>query len=1242
MSARTLPYRHLSIRVPWHDSGWQGSICIDPLANGACLRLGRIAEGRNDPLEVSLAGKAWAELVTEELPPCAAERAGFMSPTSRQVWKEHPYAAWNDVYRRFQPTPYNLPPYSADCVPFRWMLRQSAADIADQYQLPYEPGLEEAVDSEASLNNPQWVQHAKNQQLLLDTFFSAIKPERSLCFIYAKESPLSDDRRRILLGVGRALSVGATIPYLQNADGFGSVLWERVIRHSIRPSLEDGFLLPYHELLALNGEGDLDPEAHAVFVPEEFGLQFSYASEHVSHDAALTLLLALDRAVEGISPLVSGSWTGVREWLGARIAEVWEARGPCPGLGAALAAFGIPQGVLLAYAAQSRIGDNEDPWPLIDKWLRDPASEPEAVARVRPTHSAAWGKITDERRALLRLLSRFDLTVGQAARLYQPTERDKAGIELTDGDLLANPYLIYEKDRFSLEPVAAGAIDRGVFPDDRIRLAHELPEPSRVDDPVDPRRVRALVVDVLERAADSGDSVWSQARVIQDIRDQPLQPECPISLDVMAVCDEALPPEVVTAAMHNGAPAYQLERLGQARQVIARQVNRRRTGARLPVEADWRSIIDEQLGAIPADDDGDEELARQEKSSALEVLATSRISVLIGAAGTGKTTLMRALGSVPVVAAGGLTLLAPTGKARVRMQEAMGGGGVAIAKTLAQLLVGIDRYDPDTYRYHRSDHDRTRTGNTVIVDECSMLTEEALDALLDGIEGFDRLILVGDPRQLPPIGVGRPFVDIVNHLRDQCGTLAFPRVGPSYAELTVPRRQVGAEGAGDRSDLLLAEWFAGGNPSPGADEVWDRLGRGDELGTIALRQWTTSTELHDLLRSELAASLPQMSNPDDADGFQESYGGKRVGEYVYFNVGAAATAEQWQVLSPVRATGGGVTELNRLLQRSYRAGALALARNKNGYARKIPKPVGSQEIVYGDKVINIRNKSRKHFYPDIPDVLEYVANGEIGVVTGPFRGQGKHFPLKNLQVEFSTQRGTAYKFWLSELGDEDGTSALDLAYAITIHKAQGSEFGQTFVVLPNPCRLLSRELLYTALTRQRDHVTVLYQGDLMDLKKYSSAVFSETAARLTNLFKAPSPVEVDGRFLEAGLIHKTRKGIAVRSKSELIIADLLYSKQIDFMYERPLVAPNGSWRSPDFTIEDDTTGKTIYWEHLGMLQRPSYRRKWEAKLVWYRNNGITPETEGGGPSGTLVITEDGADGSISSADIEALVDRLLG
>ena len=115
----------------------------------------------------------------------------------------------------------------------------------------------------------------------------------------------------------------------------------------------------------------------------------------------------------------------------------------------------------------------------------------------------------------------------------------------------------------------------------------------------------------------------------------------------------------------------------------------------------------------------------------------------------------------------------------------------------------------------------------------------------------------------------------------------------------------------------------------------------------------------------------------------------------------------------------------------------------------------------------------------------------------------------------------------------------------------------------------------------------------------------------------------------------------MRSKSELIIADRLFSKQIDYQYEQPLDMPDGTRRLPDFTVIDDTTGTTYYWEHLGMLQRPSYRRKWQPKLAWYRSHGILPHDEGGGPNGTLIITQDGDDGSISSPQIQTLIDELF-
>jgi len=60
--------------------------------------------------------------------------------------------------------------------------------------------------------------------------------------------------------------------------------------------------------------------------------------------------------------------------------------------------------------------------------------------------------------------------------------------------------------------------------------------------------------------------------------------------------------------------------------------------------------------------------------------------------------------------------------------------------------------------------------------------------------------------------------------------------------------------------------------------------------------------------------------------------------------------------------------------------------------------------------------------------------------------------------------------------------------------------------------------------------------------------------------------------------------------------------------------PDGTRRLPDFTITDDTTGTSYHWEHLGMLQGPSYRRQWQRKLAWYKSRDVLPLDEGGGPN----------------------------
>ena len=113
----------------------------------------------------------------------------------------------------------------------------------------------------------------------------------------------------------------------------------------------------------------------------------------------------------------------------------------------------------------------------------------------------------------------------------------------------------------------------------------------------------------------------------------------------------------------------------------------------------------------------------------------------------------------------------------------------------------------------------------------------------------------------------------------------------------------------------------------------------------------------------------------------------------------------------------------------------------------------------------------------------------------------------------------------------------------------------------------------------------------------------------------------------------------MRSKSEVIIANLLHENRIDYHYEQPLELDDVV-KYPDFTIEDDDTGETYYWEHCGMLSNPEYRQRWEEKKNWYRQHKIHPIQQGGGERGTLIVTEDRLDGGIDSSQIIEFIDMI--
>lgn len=1227
-SNRSYPLRHLSIRVPWHDCGWNGTVCQDPRLNTACLKLKQIALKRDDAAEEAVAGQSIKDLDQEQWPCCVTERGMFMAPFEYTRLADHPYTETSkETHGHLAPTPQRHPPYSAPALPFRWMRSENLETFARSYDLNI------GMDREPDLKfNTGWVQVKENQQPLLECFFDHVQKDTSLCFFYAKQVPFVEDHRRVLIGVGRVKHIGPVAEYRYSGPGLRSILWERMVQHSIRPDFEDGFLLPYHEAMRLAQENpDFDPAEIVAFAPEDRMMEFSYASEHVTHDGAIASLLACAASLNKAKQYIPGPWEACLRWIDSRLAELWSMRGPCPGLGSVLRAFGVELGTFVAREIEQKVGDNENPWPLVDQVFRDPKKHlsPSMAAQISKTLMLTWQGLGADRKALMQLLSRFELSPEQATALFVEDEREEAGIIITDKAILANPYLVYELSRQLLEPVSVWTVDRGVFPVAAVRTKHPLPEPSRIDGGTDERRIRALAVHVLERAAADGHTLLPQKDLVLTIRGLQLDPPCEVSRDVLAAVDGSFPGTIERAAMEDGTRAYQLTNLTTMGALVRRKVTERLQGKRHSLNANWRALLDQRLPS--PGQDREEERARQEKAAALKELAESRFTVLIGPAGTGKTTLLSVLCGQKDIAAGGVLLLAPTGKARVRMEQATRDLSLT-AYTVAQWLSRCDRYDGATGRYHLSERPPEECPRTVVIDEASMLTEEMMAALFESIKGVHRLVLVGDPSQLPPIGAGRPFVDIVTELTPKQVSGMFPRVGKGYAELTVRRRQAGQ----DREDLQLAEWFSGRPLGPGEDQVFDKVATGNSNPHIRFVRWDTPEEIQERLLETLVEEL-DLDDVDDVRGFDLTLGATESGQYRYFNVGAAVKAEAWQVLSPVRGLTHGVSELNRLVHRTFRAGWVDFARQK---WRKVPKPMGAEEIVYGDKVINVVNHRRKKVWPQDDGAAEYIANGEIGIAVGQFKTARMTCAPWELKVEFSSQPRYQYGFTEGDFGEETGAK-LELAYALTIHKAQGSEFNLVILVLPNPCRLLSRELIYTALTRQRDRIIVLHQGERAELQRYASHNWSETARRLTNLFHAPAIVDIGGKFLEDRLIHRTSIGIAVRSKSEVIIADRLTTKGVEYSYERPLQLRDAT-KYPDFTIEDDDTGITYYWEHLGMLQDEGYRSRWEAKLQWYRENKILPFDEGGGENGTLIITSDDEYGGINVQDIDDLIKRVLG
>lgn len=315
---------HLTMRVAWHGSRWNGRVCPAPSSNAFCVALDRIREEKDDAALDMIAGVGWDELAQEQLPPCKAESGAFMNEKEWLRRFDHPYAGIKkaaETHGHLKPTTVKVPPFAAFAVPFGWMLKSEQAAIDEKLASPLPP------DEKSPFSSP-WVFGRARQTALVDLVFGRLAPERSLVFFYCKDGqPLGDTISRLVVGVGRIQSVAPVRQYDAAAGKSAYPMWDRLLRHSIRPDGIDGFLLPYHEYLEPTGNQEEDARRAAllreiaVAADSAHMRVFSYAAELAPADIALSTLIRCLEAVRKIRThgIAKGPWERREEWLNEQI-----------------------------------------------------------------------------------------------------------------------------------------------------------------------------------------------------------------------------------------------------------------------------------------------------------------------------------------------------------------------------------------------------------------------------------------------------------------------------------------------------------------------------------------------------------------------------------------------------------------------------------------------------------------------------------------------------------------------------------------------------------------------------------------------------------------------------------------------------------------------------------------------------------------------------------------------------------
>ena len=1085
---------HVTARMAWHDHGWDGRVCTNPAANSYCtgshsLLSERLAREKNIDYETP---GAWLDAdLPNYQPPCFWTSSAF-SDQPTETLHRHPFGQYRDEKQIAE----QIPAWSLYTWPFRLSITHACYDRHGQYF----PDLDQRITR----------------------FSKRLRPNRSLIFFYLNyDNPVSaDDYKYALVGCARLTEIASSGAYGFDKDELAGIRDSKrmknfpIMNWALRLSHggpQANVRLPYHAYLKhLEEHPEDEPKLEEIRVLiDEPALtpNFKYVAEQVHDDHALALLYKLKRALSRAQAHGIADVDADLALIDHYIADCWADRGLYPGLGSVMNALADlaegevqvegRRGEQLVEVVRAQLPQGDDLLDATFALIGSKDTPPDALGSHKSTLRDARAGLRDHRslEALLRTLSLFTLTPRQVGRILFPDRDDVhafGGLLLSPGDIVANPYLLAEsyvpatsdareanadldREQRSDGAIDYAVIDIGMFPDHRYLERRDDLQNLTV---AGPERLRAFAIEALKAAEAQGHSFASTIVLADHAAQHPLFYRDKLSVsEATFVSDEHLAHfrERLHVEIVDDTHYFYLQQAWNAEEIVTRVVSDRLTLPPLKHDLSWLPdyLAKQASKLVEHVDDFDGEGFVRERHRLMTGALTQRFYCVTGRPGSGKSQAVVALLERLDEAGERTVVVAPTGKAALRLNQEAPDNATWEAQTIDRWIwrSGLADYLGDGGNLARMTRSQYfEPFDNLIIDEMSMVNLYHLALLFRAIEVHQpsatrRVILVGDENQLPPIGCGKPFQDVIAHLRSDAALEAT-----NHVRLITNCRQ-----QRDATVLDAAHLFAGKNRYH--DELFGQLCQGGHLSDcLDVRYFGDTSELQ-MQIGEFVTSVLDDAIPDHEERSKEQAFNLLLKLYENGHVPGFRAADldldRVQLLSPYRGGPTGALGLSNFIRETYRADTRA----KNWQQ--------TDGFVHSDKIVRIHN-----YYAWNPKTHTRelrLCNGSVGVL------------CKTKQEWKSFFAESQYPFDWNRMDAED----FELAYGLTVHKAQGSEFEEVLVVIPERRALLSRELIYTAMTRSKTRLTLLVQKSVRANPLRIARERSVLAQRNSSIFTRP-------------------------------------------------------------------------------------------------------------------------------------------